>query len=67
MIWQSVPMMTVIDIVIVLVAFGSLRMLYRQRHMLARPRLLLGSPSSKPSAVTSKGLCQGEEVGHSLV
>ena len=46
MIWQSAPLMTMIDIVIVVVAFASLRMLYRQRHMLARSRLLVGRGSS---------------------
>ncbi len=39
MIWQSVTLMTVI----VVIVFASLRMLYRQRHMLARSGLLVGA------------------------
>lgn len=43
MIWQSIPLMTALDIIIASIALGSLRLLYRQRHMLSQPRLRLGA------------------------
>ena len=43
MIWQSIPLMTIFDIMIVMIAFASLGILFRQRHMLTQSGLLVGT------------------------
>lgn len=43
MIWHPIPLMTLIDIVIAIIALASLILLYRQRIMLAKHNLFLGA------------------------